>query len=121
MATGAAADASPPTGGVFEYLDETPRTYQFWDGTVITPVRGDVSRLPYDPGDKRWAPSKKKINRLPDNHPDQAAITSADQSELRDEVHAVVAQAHADQAAVSRAIPAGESASSTTTDAGVTK
>lgn len=121
MATGAAADASPPTGGVFEYLDETSRTYQFWDGTVITPVRGDVSRLPYDPGDGRWQSSKKKVNRLPDNHPDQAAITSADQSEWRDEVHAAVAQAHAAQVAASRPAPADGSASSTTTDAGVTK
>lgn len=53
MATGAAADASPPTGGVFEYLDEGERTYQFWDGTVLTPCRGDVCRLPYDPLDGR--------------------------------------------------------------------
>jgi hypothetical protein len=59
MATGAAADTPPPTDGVFEYLDETPRTYQFWDGTVITPSRGDVCRLPYDPLDGRWQSSKK--------------------------------------------------------------
>lgn len=121
MATGAAADASPPTGGVFEYLDEGERTYQFWDGTVLTPCRGDVCRLPYDPLDGRWQPSKKKVNRLPDNHPDQAQITSAEQAEAREQVHADAAVACAGQVAASRATPADGSASSTTTDAGVTK
>lgn len=120
MATGAAADASPPTGGVFEYLDEGERTYQFWDGTVLTPSRGDVARLPYDPGDGRWQPSKKKVNRLPDNHPDQAAITSAEQAEAREQVHADAAAALAEQVAAARATPAGESAASTTATTGVT-
>lgn len=121
MATGAAADTSPPTGGVFEYLDEMPRTYQFWDGTVLTPCRGDVCRLPYDPLDGRWQPSKKKANRPPDNHPDQAQATSKAQAEARAQVHADAAAALADQVAASRATPADGSASSTTTDAGVTK
>ncbi len=68
-----AAPAAQLAGGVFEYLDETPRTYQFWDGTVITPQRGDVCPLPYDPGDRRWKPSKRKPTRQPDNAPVLAA------------------------------------------------
>jgi len=121
MATGAPADAQPPSGGVFEYLDEMPRVYQFWDGTVITPSRGDVCRLPYDPLDGRWQPSKKKPNRAPDNHPDQAAIASAAQSEARDRVHAAAAQALAERVTASPAAPVGEPAPSTTATTGVTK
>lgn len=122
MATGAAADASPPTGGVFEYLDEGPRTYQFWDGTVLTPNRGDVSRLPYDPGDGRWAPSKKKITRLSDNHPDQVEITSAAQAEARAQVHADAAQSAAAPSATASDSPADASApSAASTATGVTK
>lgn len=70
-------DALPGGGGVYEYVDEQSRTYQFADGAVITPQRGDVCAIPYDPGDGRWSKSKAKPTRLPDNHPDQIAKTQA--------------------------------------------
>lgn len=69
--------------GVYEYLDETPRTYCFHDGTVVTPRGGDVCALPQDPGDGRWRPCKAKVTRLPDNHPQQAAKNAAEQAEAR--------------------------------------
>jgi hypothetical protein len=87
----AQTDAAPAaqdkgTAGVYQYLDETPRTYQFHDGTVITPQQGDVCVLPYDPGDRRWQPSKAKVTRLPDNHRDQIAKTAAEQAEARADI-----------------------------------
>lgn len=72
--------------GVYEYLDETPRTYCFHDGTVITPRKGDVCALPYDPGDGRWQRSKAKPTRLPDNDKDQAAADAAEQAQARAKV-----------------------------------
>ena len=82
------AEQAPATGsaGVYQYLDEIPRTYTFHDGTVITPQRGDVCALPYDPGDGRWQPSKAKPTRLPDNDPKQAAKNAAEQAEARAQV-----------------------------------
>jgi len=81
-----AGDGLPGGGGVCEYVDEQSRTYQFADGTVITPQRGDVCAIPYDPGDGRWQPTKKKVTRLPDNHPDQIALTQAAAADGRAEV-----------------------------------
>lgn len=83
------ADAAPAAGGaagVYQYVDETPRTYCFTNGLTITPSRGDVCAIPYDPGDGRWTPSKAKPTRLPDNHPDQAAKNAARQAAERAEV-----------------------------------
>lgn len=82
----ATEDAPPGGGGVYEYLDETSRTYQFADGTVITPQRGDVCSIPYDPGDGRWGKSKAKPTRLPDNHKDQIVLTQAEAAKTRAEV-----------------------------------
>jgi len=87
--TTAAADSLPttmpdPAGPlVRQYLDETPHTYTFHDGTVITPERGDVCEIPYDPGDRRWGVTKAKVTRLPDNHKDQILKTAAAQAEAR--------------------------------------
>jgi len=85
-----AADAPAPAtkgdGGVYQYLDEIPRTYCFTDGTVITPRAGDVCEIPYDPGDKRWKPSKAKVTRLADNDPKQAEKTAAAQAKERDKI-----------------------------------
>lgn len=89
------APQSADAAGVYQYLDETPRTYCFTDGTVITPRQGDVCPIPYDPGDGRWKPSKARVTRLPDNHPDQAARDAAEQAEQRTEVHKAAAAAAA--------------------------
>ncbi|HWU23645.1 MAG TPA: hypothetical protein VN088_19055 [Nocardioides sp.] len=78
-----AGDGLPGGGGVYEYVDDQPRTYQFADGTVITPQRGDVCAIPYDPGDGRWSKSKAKPTRLPDNHPDQIPLTQAAAAQQR--------------------------------------
>lgn len=88
----------PSTAGVYEYVDLTPRTYLF-EGAPQSAEFGDVCPLPYDPGDGRWQPSKKKVTRLPDNHPDQLEATSKAQSKVRAQVHADAAQALAEQAA----------------------
>lgn len=85
-AEASAAPAPAGSGGVYEYLDEIPRTYQFHDGTVITPNQGDVCALPYDPADGRWKPSKAKPTRLPDNDEKQAEKNAAVQAAVRDEV-----------------------------------
>lgn len=82
------AEQAPATGsaGVYQYLDEIPHTYTFHDGTTVTPRKGDVCALPYDPGDKRWQPSKAKPTRLPDNDPQQAVKNAAEQAEARAQV-----------------------------------
>ena len=85
--------AAAGTGGVYQYLDETPRTYCFTDGTVITPQRGDVRPIPYDPGDGRWKPSKAKPTRLPDNDEKQAVKNAAEQAEQRAQAHKAAAAA----------------------------
>jgi hypothetical protein len=64
---------APSTAGVYEYVDLTPHTYLFPGSGPQTAEFGDVCPLPYDPEDGRWQPSKKKVTRLPDNHPDQIA------------------------------------------------
>lgn len=87
------APQSADAAGVYQYLDETPRTYCFTDGTVITPQRGDVCPIPYDPGDGRWKPSKAKPTRLPDNDEKQAVKNAAEQAEQRTEVHKAAAAA----------------------------
>jgi len=102
--TTAAAGTPPPEPTregplVRQYLDDIPRTYTFHDGTVITPQCGDVCEIPYDPGDKRWGPTKAKVTRLPDNHPDQAAKTAAAQAESRAEVLKAAAAAETGKAA----------------------
>lgn len=85
--------AAAGTGGVYQYLDEIPHKYCFHNGLVITPRLGDVCEIPYDPGDKRWKPSKAKVTRLPDNHPDQAVKDAAEQAEQRTEAHKAAAAA----------------------------
>lgn len=90
-----AAAADPGGAGVYQYLDETPRAYCFANGTVITPRRGDVCAIPYDPHDGRWTPSKAKPTRLPDNHPDQAAKNAAEQADARAAVLAAAESAEA--------------------------
>lgn len=92
-APAAPAPAPKGTGGVYQYLDEIPRTYCFTDGTVITPSQGDVCPIPYDPGDGRWQPSKAKVTRLPDNDKDQAVKNAAEQAAERDEIHRAAAAA----------------------------
>ena len=89
------APASPPkgAGGVYQYLDEIPRTYCFTTGLVITPSQGDVCEIPYDPADGRWKRSKATVTRLPDNHPDQAAKDAAEQAAERAQVHKAAAAA----------------------------
>lgn len=93
----AAPEAPPPqpagTAGVYQYLDEIPRTYQFHDGTVITPRQGDVCALPYDPADGRWKRSKATVTRLSDNDEKQAVKNAAEQAEQRTEVHKAAAEA----------------------------
>lgn len=87
------AHAAPKgTAGAYQYLDEIPRTYCFTDGTVYTPNKGDVCDLPYDPGDGRWQPSKAKVTRLPDNHPEQTAKNAAAQAAERARVLAAAAE-----------------------------
>lgn len=108
-----ADDALPDGGGVYEYVDETPHTYCFHDGTVITPQRGDVCPIPYDPGDGRWTPSKKKPNRLPDNHPQQIALTQAAAAKTRAE--ALQAAAASTPQAPSATSPAEPATASTET------
>lgn len=84
------ADPSVPaqqSAGVYEYTDEAPHTYCFHDGTVITPQRGDVCAIPYDPGDGRWQKSKAKPTRLPDNHPQQIAAMQATAAQARAEAN----------------------------------
>lgn len=76
-----------PDSGVFEYVDLTPRTYQFDGAPPQTAEFGDVCRLPYDPGDGNWLAVKKKVTRLPDTHPGQMAIASEDQAQQRAEIH----------------------------------
>lgn len=88
----AAGVPEPGSAGVYQYLDETPRTYCFTNGTVITPSKGDVCAIPYDPGDGRWLASKAKPTRLPDNHPDQAAKNAAEQAAARAEVLAAATE-----------------------------
>lgn len=84
-------EAPPPPacaeGGVFEYVDGTARTYLFDGAPPQTAEFGDVCRLPQDPGDGKWLAVKKKVTRLPDNHPDQMAIASAKQSAERLKAH----------------------------------
>lgn len=88
------ASAAPaPAVAVYEYLDEIPHKYCFHDGTVITPNKGDVCTIPYDPGDKRWQPSKAKVTRWPDNDPKQAEKNAAQQAAERDEIHRAAAAA----------------------------
>lgn len=89
------AAPSPAAGGagVYQYLDETPRSYCFPNGLTITPRKGDVCALPYDPGDKRWKPSKAKPTRLPDNDPEQAAVNAAEQAAQRAEILKAAAEA----------------------------
>lgn len=87
------APQAADTAGVYQYLDELPHKYCFHDGTVITPRQGDVCEIPYNPGGKRWKPSKAKVTRLPDNHPDQAALDAAEQAEQRTEAHKAAAAA----------------------------
>lgn len=92
----AAAEQRPVQGErkfVGEYLDETPRTYQFDGAPPQSAEKGDVCELPHDPGDGRWAPSKAKPTRLPDNHPDQMEITSARQAKARRKAHEQAAAA----------------------------
>lgn len=84
--------AAASTAGVYEYVDLTPRTYQF-PGAPLTPQFGDVCALPYDPGDGCWQPSKKKVTRLADNDPDQAVKNAAEQADARAEVHQQAADA----------------------------
>jgi hypothetical protein len=54
------------TAGVYEYVDTTERTYLFPGFAPQGAAYGDVCALPYDPGDGRWKPSKKKVTRLDD-------------------------------------------------------
>jgi len=82
----APADAAPAGPLVRQYLDDTPRTYCFTDGTVITPSRGDVCEISYDPGDGRWGETKAKVTRLADNDPKQAEKTAAAQAKERDKI-----------------------------------
>lgn len=86
------ADTAPPASFVGEYVDDTPRTYQFPGSGPQTAERGDVCELPHDPADGRWKPSTRKLTRLRDNHPDQAAITSAKQAAARAEIHRLAAE-----------------------------
>lgn len=107
-----ADDALPDGGGVYEYVDETPHIYQFADGTVITPQRGDVCTLPYLPDRSgRWEPSKKKVTRLPDNHPDQAAATRKAAADARAQVLAAPAPTTATDATAQPAADTGKAAS----------
>lgn len=79
-------------GVVGEYLEETPRTYLWPDGPQ-TVERGDVVTLPDgQKAEGAFGASSKKPTRLRDNHPDQAAITSAAQSKARAELHARLAE-----------------------------
>ena len=80
------APAAPSTAGVFEYVGTVQRTYLF-PGAPQTAETGNVCPLPYDPGDGCWQPSKKKVTRLPDNDPEQAAKNAKRRSDARDEVH----------------------------------
>jgi hypothetical protein len=74
-------EAPADTGGLYEYVDATPRTYQFDGAPPQSAELGDVCPLPRDPGDGRWTPSKRKAaTRLPDNHPQEAAVTSVAQT-----------------------------------------
>jgi len=96
-----AADApdaapSPSRPLVRQYLDETPRTYCFTGGTVVTPQRGDVCEIPYDPGDGRWGETKAKVTRLSDNDPKQAEKNAAAQAETRDKALTAAAAATAE-------------------------
>lgn len=92
------APAASSTAGVYEYVDETQRTYHFDGAPPQTAEKGDVCELPYDPRDGRWQPSKKKVTRLPDNDPEQAAKTAAAQSKERSRVLAEAAQRDREQA-----------------------
>jgi hypothetical protein len=82
-----APPAAAEKGGVFEYVDLTPRTYQFAGAPPQTAEFGDVCALPRDPGDGHWLAVKKKVTRLPDNHPDQMEIASKRQSAARVRAH----------------------------------
>lgn len=97
-----AAEEAPPSAPkvvTAEYLDETPRTYLWPDGPQ-TVERGDVVTLPDGfQDDGRWSQTSKKPTRLRDNHPNQAAITSAAQSKARTELHAALAKKQAAPAA----------------------
>jgi hypothetical protein len=92
------APAAPSTAGVYEYVDDTPHTY-FFPGAPQSAQKGDVCDLPYDPKDGHWQPSKKKVTRLPDNDPQQAAKTAAQQSAERARVLAQAAEREAKEAA----------------------
>jgi hypothetical protein len=92
------APAAPSTAGVYEYVDLTPKTYLFPDGPQ-TAEKGDVCDLPYDPGDRCWQSTKKKVTRLRDNDPEQAAKTAAQQSAERARVLAQAAEREAKEAA----------------------
>lgn len=97
--TAPASPAAPPsTAGVYEYVDETPRTYQFDGAPPQSARKGDVCDLPCDPGDGRWQPTKKKVTRLPDNDPEQAAKTAKAQAEERANVLAEAAKRERDEA-----------------------
>jgi hypothetical protein len=77
---------------VAEYLDETPRTYHWPDGPQTAEL-GDMCALPDGwENDGRWRVAKLVITRLRDNHPEQAAKTSARQTQARNELHARLAE-----------------------------
>jgi hypothetical protein len=76
---------------VGEYLDETPRTYQWPDGPQ-TLERGDVVLVPEGFDDGRFASSAKKPTRLRDNHPDQRPVTAAAQTKARAKAHPDLAE-----------------------------
>lgn len=89
----APAPPSKDGAGVYQYLDEIPRTYSFTTGLTITPRQGDVCEIPYDPADGRWKRSRATVTRLPDNDEEQAARNAAEQAEQRAQVHKAAAAA----------------------------
>lgn len=92
-AAGTEPDPGSGKRAVAEYVDETPLTYLWPDGPQ-TAEKGDVVVLPDGwANDGRWAPSTRKPTRLRDNHPDEAAKTSARQADARRKAHEQAADA----------------------------